>query len=303
MPERVIRSTRHPKLPDTFERLRAQAEERNTAEPVYDWLQQTSPSPSKTYPFSHPSHDHIRVYPKLPVPSHSARQLRLRSRTVDALPLQPTPGNRLPPPPPSPLPKLFPSPPNHLNRKRKMVDSSDTNPRQSTRSKKNVQSKLADDEPGVKGKENTAPRVSQRQRKVASQTKGEDLINMTDDALKEGEPLNLAKSLPDRRLLAKGKGPSNDQVFGKAFVKLPKPSSTPSKTPSTPSRRSGSPSKGPIIVNKNERMRFMEPRIIFKTLSDTNKSGYLTGKLQKLWQHGDWYERKVIPSAFKVGFG
>lgn len=292
--ERVIRSTRHPKLPNTFERLRAQAEERNATNPIQDWLEQTSLPPPKAYPPSHPSHNHIQESSEFPLAIHSTRQLRLRSRTVDALALQPTHGNRLPRLPTSPHPPASPPPSIYLSRKRKMPDSSDTIPRQSARTKKNIQSKPADDGPGVKGKGDVATRVSQRLRRVDGQTKEGDIFNMPGAALEEGEPFK------DDRSLAKGKGPSNDSVFGKRFVKLPMASSTPSKTSSSPSKRSGSPSKGPIVVNKNERMKFMEPRILFKTLSETNKSGYLTGKIQKLWQHTNWYERRVIPSAFKV---
>ena len=181
-----------------------------------------------------------------------------------------------------------------------MPDGSDTNPRQSARNKKNIQSKSAEDRPDVKGKEDVATRTSQRQRKVVNQTKEEDIFELHGGALEGGEVSNPGKSLPDGVPLAKGKGSSKDLVFGQGFVKLSMASSTPSKTPSSPSKWSGSPSKGPFVVNKKERMKFMEPRITFKTLSEKNKSGYLTGTLQKLWQQ-NWYERRVIPSAFKVG--
>ena len=314
MLERVIRSTRHPKLPDTFERLRAQAEaeaeERDISDPVQHWLEQTSPSPppppSKAH-LSSPHSSHIRIRTResstLPRPIHSIRQLRLRSRTVSALPLQPTDGNRLRHPPTFPLSTSPPPPTTRLNRKRKMPDSFDPIPRQSARNKKekNIQSKPGDDGPGVKGKAEVATRVSQRQRKVGGQRKEEDIFSLPGDALAEGEPSDLGEPWPGGGPLANAKGQSNDSVFGKGFVKFPMASSTSSKTPSSPSKRSGSPSKGPIIVNKNERMKFMEPRITFKTLSDTNKSGYLTGTLQKLWQHANWYERRVIPLALKVG--
>ena len=297
----MIRSTRHPKLPDTFERLRAQAEERDTSDPVQDWLEQTSPSPSKAHLSSHSSHSHTREALTLPRPIHSIRQLRLRSRTVSALPLQATDGNRQRHPPTCPLPTSPPPPSTQFNRKRKIPDSSDTIPRQSARNKKNIQSKPADDGPGVKGKADVATRVSQRQRKVGGQRKEEGIFTVPGDALQEGHHSNLVEPLPGGGPLGNAKGPSNDSLFGKGFVKFPMASSTTSKTPSSPSKRSGSPLKGPIIVNKNERMKFMEPRITFKTLSDTNKSGYLTGQIQKLWQHANWYERRVIPLAFKVG--
>ena len=125
---------------------------------------------------------------------------------------------------------------------------------------------------------------------------------MPENALGKGESLNLGKLLSGREPRAKGKGLSNDLVFGKGFVKLSMALSTPSNILSSPSKRSGSPSKGPIVLNKTERMIFMEPRITFESLSKTNEGGYLIGKLQKLWQSTNWHERKVIPSAFKVGF-
>ena len=290
MAGRVIRTKNHPKLPDTFERLRAQAAERKTTDPVQDWLEQTPLPPSEAYALPQPACNHARKTSNLPPPSESTRQLRLRSRTVDASPLQPTHGNQLPPPPP----------PTNFNRKRKMPDSPDTNPRQSARNKKNIQSTSIDDGTVLKGKEGVATRASQGPRKAGNKKKEVDVFDVSGNAFEDGGGSSLEKSMAVGGRPRTEKGPSNEAVFGQGFVKLSMPSSTPSKTPSSPSKRSGSPSKGLITLDKRERMVFMDPRTIFQTLIDTKRSGQLTGKLQKLWQHMNWHERKVIPSAFKV---
>ena len=294
MAERVIRTRDHPKLPDTFERLRALAEERNTTDPVQDWLEETSLLPPKAYAIPQPACNHAPNASSLPPPSHSVRQLRLRSRTVNASPLQPTHGNRLPAPPP------LPSPPTYLNRKRKMPDSPDTNPRQSARNKKDIQSTSKDDGTVGRGKGGVTTRASQGQRKVGNEKREVDVFDVSGNTFEDGAPSSLGKSVAVGGRLGKEQGPLNEPVFGKGFVKLSIPSSTPSKTPSSPSKRLGSPSKGLITVDKRERMVFMDPRTTFETLIDTKKSGYLTDRLQKLWQHMNWHERKVIPSALKV---
>ena len=152
----------------------------------------------------------------------------------------------------------------------------------------------------MRGKEGIATRISQEQRKVGNKKKEVDVFDAPGNAFEDGGPSSLGKSMASGGRLEKEKGPSNESGFGMGFVKLSMPSSTPSKTPSSPSKRSGSPSKGLITVDKRERMIFMDPRITFQTLIDTKRSGHLTGKLQKLWQHTNWYERKVIPLAFKV---
>ena len=297
MAERVFRSTRHPKLPDTFERLRAQAQERKTTDPVPDWLEQTSLLQPKAYAHSQPAYNQARKPSNLPPPSHSVRQLHLRSRTVNTSPLQPTHGNRLPHPHPHPPPHF---PPTYPKRKRKMPDSPDSNPRQSARNKKNIQSTSIDDGTIMEGKEGVTTRVSRGQRKAGNKKNEVDVFDVSENAFEDGGPSSLGNSMAVGRRLGKEKGRSNESVFGKGFVQLAMPSSTPSKTPSSPSKPSGSPSKGLITVDKRERMIFMDPRTSFQTLIDTKKSGHLTGKVQKLWQHMNWHERRVIPSAFKV---
>ena len=301
MAERVIRSTRHPKpkkLPDTLERLRAQAKERKTTDPVQDWLERTSSPPSKAYTFPQPAYNHARKPSNLPPPSHSVRQLHLRSKIVDASPLQPTHGNQLPhphPPPPTHSPPTYPS------RKRMMPDDFDANPRQSAPTKKKIQSTAQDDGTMVKGKEGVATRASQGQRKVGSKKKEVDVFDVPGDRLEDGARSRIRDSLGSKRRQAKEERLSNQSSHVKGIVThLMSSSSTPLKTPSPQSKGSGSSSKGLINVNKRERMIFMEPRIEFQTLIDTKNSGTLTGKLQKLWRHGNWYEPKVIPSAFKV---
>ncbi len=72
-------------------------------------------------------------------------------------------------------------------------------------------------------------------------------------------------------------------------------------TPSSPSKKSSSPSKTSKPVNKRARMHFLEPRIVFKTLTATKDEGYLTGNLQSLWlDHVYRKDERIIPAEFKV---
>ena len=181
-----------------------------------------------------------------------------------------------------------------------MPDSSHPNLRQSARNKKkNIQLTSADDGPSAKDNDRNTTRTSQQSRKVVSKNNEDGIFDTAEDTWGDGGPLSLGNPMPRGGRPAGGMELSNSLVFAGGYVKLPMASSTPSKTPSSPSKKVGSPSKG-LVVNKRERMKFMEPRVTFTTLQDTNVSGYLTGKLQKLWHDMDWYEPKVIPSAFKV---
>ena len=152
MVERVYRSTRHPKLPDAFERLQARIEETRTTDALQTWLDHATPALSKQL------YDQFRPSSLHPAPG-STRQLRSSGFTprVNTLPLQPTHGNQQPPP-------------TRANRKRKIPNSSDTVPRQSARKKQVAQSTSAADGPNVKGKD-VATRVSHRQRKVGGKEK------------------------------------------------------------------------------------------------------------------------------------
>ena len=177
-----------------------------------------------------------------------------------------------------------------------MPDSPSTNPRQSARNKKIILSTPADDVTDVKGKKVVASKVPYRQRKVVSRINEDDIFEETGDTLEDQVPGTSGDFNPGRGRLPRGMGSSNEFIAGGPPLTL----STPSKTTSSRSKKPGSPSKGLVTVNKKERMKFMMPRITFKTLIDTNKTGNLKGKLQKLWQHINWHEQKVIPSAFKV---
>ena len=178
-----------------------------------------------------------------------------------------------------------------------MPDNIDTNTRQCLRKKKNLHSTAAEDELGMKPKEFVTTKASQRQRKVVSKAKENEMVEEFEDTLEYEGPASQGNSIPGRGHPAGPIGKSNDSVFGRGFVNLSTSASTPS---SSPSKKSHSPSKGLMPVNKRERMKFMDPPIEFKTLEDTIEFGYLTSKLQKLWRHMNWNERKVIPSAFKV---
>ena len=179
---------------------------------------------------------------------------------MNALPLQPTHGNRLPHPP-APTPPLVPV---SVASARCRTDS---NPRQSGRNKRNIQSTSVDDGLGMTAQEDVATSATERQRMVGSQTTEEDIFDVPRGALEDGEPFSRRESMPDGGRLA-----------GKMGRLL-----------------SGSPSEGLISVDRRERMMFMEPRITFRTLTDMNKSGQLIGKLQKLWRQLNRHERKVIP--------
>ena len=304
MQEAVYRTTRHPKLPDTFKSLRAQATKTKTTDPVQDWLDQTSLAPSNIYG---------PALSNLPQPLPSPRKLRLRSRTVNTIPLQPIHGNRLHPPSISPPPSLA-----YPNRKRKMPDGPDIVPRQSVRIKKNLQSISADDKPDIKGRTDITARTSRGQRKVANTRKQNHVFDLHRDTPEEGGSSSLGSSLPNKARLVEGAGAlewmaasrgmeastsieaSNHPILDNRSIKLPMEPSTPSRTSSSPSKKSGALSKGPIVVNKRERLAFMEPCITFRTLLDTKKSDHLTGKLWTLWKNLNWYEQQVIPSEFKV---
>lgn len=78
--------------------------------------------------------------------------------------------------------------------------------------------------------------------------------------------------------------------------------SIPSGTSGFPSEKSNSPSKSFSQKNldNRQRMRFLTPRIEFRTLTDTKNAGYLKDMLLQLWQHIDGHELRIIPAAFKV---
>ena len=69
----------------------------------------------------------------------------------------------------------------------------------------------------------------------------------------------------------------------------------------SPSKKSSSPSKTSRTLNKRERMQYLTPRILFKTLRATKHEGYLTGRLQTLWlSYINWGDQAIVPTAFKV---
>ena len=183
-----------------------------------------------------------------------------------------------------------------------MPDKIDTNIQQSPRKKKNLHFTAAEDEDelGMEAKEFVAIKASQRQRKVVGKAKENEMVEVFEDTLEYEGPASQGSLIPGRGRPAGPTGKSNDAVFGRGIVNLSMSASTPSKTSSSPSNKSRSPSTGLMPVNRREWMKFMDPPIEFITLEDTVEFGYLTGKLQKLWRHLNWDERKVIPSAFKV---
>ena len=289
MVERLYRSTKHPKLPDTFERLRAQAEEPKTINTVQNWVDQTTPALSTTASAAKQVYGQIRKPCPHAPPINSTQRVRssgLNSRTVNALPLQPTHGNQR-------------TRPQRVSQKRKMPDDFNTIPRQSARIKR-AQSSSANDEPSVKRKQDIALSAPHRQWMPSSEAKDDETFHVSGNVLEDERPSGFGSFRPGRGHLAVGMEPSSGPASGEDAVRLPMAFTTPSKNSSSRSKKPGTPSKGLVIVDKRERMKFMRPCITFWTLIDTNKSGDLKGKLQKLWQHINWHERKIIPSDFKV---
>ena len=280
MVNRLYRTRNHPKLPDTFERLQAQAQARaqaqvgepKTSSAVHIWLDQVAPPPSERS---------IDPSPTSPILSPASYPTRHPRSTI--LPLQPAHGNQLSP--------------TRFNLKRKMPDSSDTNTRQSARIKIATRSTPADDRPRVEDNEGVATGVSRKHRKATSKTKEEDRF---DDA--PGDTVQK-KEVPSLGHFGSGMKSSQRMLLGEGAAKFPSDSSTrttPSKASSSRCRKSGSPSKALIPVDKRERMEFMVPGITFRTLEDTNENGDLEGMLQKLWHHINCDGRKIIPSTFKA---
>ena len=290
MVERLYRSTNHPKLPDTFERLRAQAEEPKTINTVQNWIDQTTPALSTTASAAKQVYGHNpKPYPH-PPPTHSIRRLRssgLNSRTVNALPLQSTHGNQR-------------TLPQRVSQKRKIPDDFNAIPRQSARIKKIAQSSSANDEPSAKKKQDVALSDPHRQWKPTNEAKDDETFHGFGNILEDERPSGFGSFRPGGGHLAVGMEPSSGLASGEDAVRLPMAFPTPSKRSSSRSNKSGSPSKRLVIVDKRERMQFMRPCITFWTLIDTNESGDLKGKLQKLWQHINWHEGRIIPLDFKV---
>ena len=85
-----------------------------------------------------------------------------------------------------------------------MPDSPDTNPRQSMRSKKNIQSTSTEDGTAVKGKERGTARASQGQRKVGSIKKEVDIFDVPQDKLEDKRPVKDWKIYGCRWALRKG---------------------------------------------------------------------------------------------------
>ena len=272
MVERIIRTINHPKPPNTFDILRAQAKAPKTTDGVQDWLDQAHPAPLK------PIISATEKAHPLPPPSHLTRRLRstgLTSRSVIALPLQPTDGNRLPPL-------------TRVNLKRKIPDSSNVKRRESPRKGRNTPLVLID---GANDEEVVAGKASKRRQKPASNDEEDGTVQDT-----EGSS-SLGKDLPGRGHVAGWREIPDDTQNSSA-----EPSS-PSKTTNSRSKKSSSsPSKKLPQVTKRERMEFMSPRILFRTIVDTKEEGYLGGKLAELWKHMNRQERNVIPSALKVSY-
>ena len=272
------RSRYHPKLPDLFERLHAQSWEPKTVDNIEDWLVEFTTGTRRPDP-THPLSEAQKPVPcttqaiSLLRPLHPStiRPSRTHSSTpkpLSPLPLPPTYGNRAPLPP-------------RASRKRKM--SEDENPRQSARLKKMPPPESVGDGWQAKAKKRGP---SARGRKIQKPRK--DL---------EAEGVEVKAFTSSKETSGDGAYTLQQGILVEAAA-----SYTPSRSSGrSPSKKSGSPSKTSRTLNRRERMQYLTPPILFKTLIATKNKGYLTGRLQTLWlNYINWDDQEIIPTELKV---
>ena len=272
------RSRYHPKLPDLFERLHAQSWEPKTVDRIKDWLSESTtvtPPPEPTHLLSEAQKPvpctTQAISPLHPLHPSTIRPSRIHSFTPKPLslpPLQPTCGNRAPLPP-------------RTSRKRKMSDNE--NPRQSARLKKMPPPESVGD--GLQAKEKqSGPSV--RGRKIQKPTKGS-----------EAEGVEVEAFTSSKEISRDGTHSLQQGILVEAAA-----SYIPSRSSGrSPSKKSGSPSKTSRTLNKRERMQYLTPPILFKTLIATKNKGYLTGRLRTLWlNYINWDDQEIIPTEFSV---
>ena len=271
------RSRHHPKLPDLFERLRAQSWEPKAVDTIKDWLVEST---TVTRP---PDHAHPLSEAQKPLPCTTqhpptTRQSRIHSFTptpLNPLPLQPTNGNRAPLPP-------------RATRKRKMSESEE--PRQSARLKKMPPPESFGD--GLQAKE----------KQSGPSTRGRKMKKPMKDSETEGGKVETEGSKVEAFTTSKETSGHGPHTLQQRILLEAAASSTQSRSSGrSPSKESSPPSKTSRILNKRERMQYLTPRILFKTLRATKHEGYLTGRLQTLWlNYINWGDQAIVPTAFKV---
>ena len=257
------RSRYHPKLPDLFERLHAQSWELKTVDTIEDWLVEST---TVTRP-PDPAHPISEAQP----PPSTTRPCRIHSFTptpLSLLPLQPTYGNRAPLPP-------------RTSRKRKMSETEE--PRQSARLKK------------MPPPESVGNGLQAKERQGGPSARGRKTKKPRKDSEAEGVKIEALKS-------SKETSADRAHTLQQGILVEAAASYTPSKSSGrSPSKKSGSPSKTSRTLNKRERMQYLTPPILFKTLIATKNKGALTGRLQTLWlNYISWDDQAIIPTAFKV---
>ena len=271
------RSRHHPKLPDLFERLHAQTWEPKTVDTIKDWLVESTTvtrSPDHTRPLSE-AQKPLLYTTQHPSTTQPSRTNSFTPTPLNPLPLQPTNGNRAPLPP-------------RATRKRKMSESEE--PRQSARLKKMpppesfgdwLQAKEKQSGPSARGRKMKKPMKDSEAEGGKVETEGSKLeaVTTSKETSKHG-----AHTLQQRIPLEAAASSTQSRSSGRS-----------------PSKKPGSPSKTSRTLNKRERMQYLTPPILFKTLRVTKHEGYLTGRLQSLWlNYINWGDKAIVPTAFKV---
>ena len=272
------RSRYHPKLPDLFERLHAQSWELKTVDTIEDWLVESTTvtrPPDPAHPISEAQTPipctTQAISPLRPLHPSTTRPCRIHSFTptpLSLLPLQPTYGNRAPLPP-------------RTSRKRKMSENEE--PRQSARLKK------------MPPPESVGDVLQAKEKQSGPSARGRKTKKPRKDSEAEGVKIKALKS--SKETCADGAHTLQQGIVVEAAA-----SYTPSRSSGRSlSKKSGSPSKTSRTLNKRERMQYLTPPILFKTLIATKNKGALTGRLQTLWlNYINWDDQAIIPTAFKV---
>lgn len=299
MVNREYRTRNHPKLRHTFQRLRAQGGEPKIISSIEDWLHETASTSAKAGSCRRPAPTYLPPPPSPPlstIPSPNfppvlpSQILGFPPKARNASPLRPTHGNQGFPPPRTSLKRK-------LSNRFAMAE-----PRQSARIKKMPPPGSMGDGSGVKDEEGAT--AATRRRKPQGPTKKAVAVNT-----EAGNAPNTSKTPVDGEASASFKGPGSIgarhakeadlqmRLLSEAAIKHQLSMST----PTSPSKKSSSPSKASKVLNKRDRMEFLVPSITFRTLVDTKNDGELEGKLERLWlDHINWNEQAILPAEFKV---
>ena len=271
------RSRHHPKLPDLFERLRAQRWEPKTVDTIKDWLVEST-TVTRSPDHAHPLSEAQKPLPCTTQHPSTTRPSRTHSFTptpVNLLPLQPTHGNRAPLPP-------------RASRKRKMSESAE--PRQSARIKK------------MPPPESIGNGLQAKEKQSGPSARGRKMKKPMKDPEAEGGKVETEGSKVEAFTTSKETSGHGALTLQQGILLEAAASSTQSRSSGrSPSKKSSSPTKTSRTLDRRERMQYLTPPILFKTLMATKNKGYLTGRLQTLWlNYIKWDDQGIIPTAFKV---